>query len=383
MKIIISGGGTAGHIYPAIATAQVLKERYGAEILFVGATSRMEMQKVPLAGFEIVGLPVEGLKRKITHKNLIVLTKFIYSLFLAYRLVRKWRPDAVVGFGGYASAPVIRVAQRFSIPTVLQEQNSYPGIANRLHSKYARVICTAYDGMERFFPGVRIVKTGNPLRVKFDGAFDEGKRKEAYSHFGLKEGVRTVLVTGGSLGARSINSALEQFVIDNPVPAVPFQIIWQTGSYYWEKESNFFKEQPQTNVHISMVSFIDRMDLAYAVADVMVCRAGASTISEIQLLGTPAVFVPSPNVAEDHQTHNAEALVNNGAAMMIADSQLSENFYPVISELIADDNRRALLSENVKKMGIPDSAERVAELVVEQISSERTSKSGLTPDARS
>lgn len=367
MKIIISGGGTAGHIYPAIATAQALKEKYGADILFVGAKGRMEMQKVPLAGFEIVGLPVEGLKRKITHKNLIVFVKYLYSLVLAHRLVRQWRPDAVVGFGGYASAPVIKAAQRFSIPTVLQEQNSYPGIANRMHSKYAKVICTAYDGMERFFPNTKIVKTGNPLRVRYDGAFSQEKKSEAYSHFGLKDDVKTVLVTGGSLGAGTINKAIEKFILDNPTSTVPFQVIWQTGSYYWDNESQFFAEHGQTNLHIKMVPFIDRMDLAYAIADVMVCRAGASTISEIQLLGTPAVFVPSPNVAENHQTHNAEALVNNDAALMISDSELSERFFPVVSELIVDDKRRESLSVNVRKMGIPDSAERVASIVVEQI----------------
>lgn len=367
MKIIISGGGTAGHIYPAIATAQVLKERYGAEILFVGARGRMEMEKVPPQGFEIVGLPVEGLKRSVTLKNIVVLFKYLYSIFLARRIVRKWKPDAVVGFGGYASAPVIRAAQHFSIPTILQEQNSYPGIANRMHAKYAKVVCTAYDGMERFFPGVRIVKTGNPLRVKYDGTRLDAQRSEAYAHFGLEKGVKTVLVTGGSLGAGTINAALEKFILDNPKPETPFQIIWQTGSFYWEKESAFFAEHRTESVHITMVPFIDRMDLAYAVSDVMVCRAGAGTVSEVQLLGIPAVFVPSPNVAEDHQTRNAEALVRSGAALMIEDSQLSGKFYDVVSRLLADDGARADLAANVRRMGVHDSAERVAAIVVEQI----------------
>lgn len=368
MKIIISGGGTAGHIYPAIATAQVLKDKYGAEILFIGAISRMEMDKVPKAGFEIIGLPVEGLKRKITHKNLIVLAKFIRSLFKANRIVRKWKPDAVVGFGGYASAPVIRVAQLYKIPTILQEQNSFPGIANRLHAKYAKVICTAYDGMERFFPKTRIVKTGNPLRVKYDGAFTEERKTEAYQYFGLSSDKLTVIVTGGSLGAGTINSAMEKLVSAEKKSSSPIQFVWQTGAYYWEKEQKFFQGiSSDMSLQVKMVSFIDRMDLAYAIADMIVCRAGASTISEIQMLGIPAIFVPSPNVAEDHQTHNAEALVKENAAIMIPDSELSGRLYSEISKLAEDDLRRKQISDNVRKMGIEDSAEQVAKLIVEEI----------------
>jgi len=374
MKIIISGGGTAGHIYPAIATAQVLKENFGAEILFIGASERMEMDKVPKAGFEIIGLPVEGLKRKITHKNLIVLAKYIRSLIKARGIVKRWKPDAVVGFGGYASAPVIKAAQHFSIPTILQEQNSFPGIANRLHAKYAKVICTAYDGMERFFPNTRIVKTGNPLRVKYYNAFTDEKRREAYKYFNLQPGYITVVVTGGSLGAGTINGAMEKLVKSDPNPPVPIQIIWQTGAYYWEREFDFYDKNGGISIPIKITSFIDRMDLAYAIADMIVCRAGASTISEIQMLGIPAVFVPSPNVAEDHQTHNAEALVEKQAAIMIKDCELGDKLLEVITTLAVDENRRRTISENVRKMGVYNSAEQVSELIVEEIEKDKRVK---------
>lgn len=367
MRIIISGGGTAGHIYPAIATADKLKEKYGADILFVGASSRMEMDKVPKAGYEIIGLPVEGLKRKITHKNLIVLAKFLRSSFIAKRIVKKWKPDAVVGFGGYASAPVIRAAKKYGIPIILQEQNSYAGIANKMHAKYAKVVCTAYDNMGSFFPRTKIIKTGNPLRVNYEDLKSNQKRTEAYKYFNLDCNRKTVLVVGGSLGAGTINKAMEVLIEKHESLECPMQILWQTGTYYWEKELEFYNSHPVDDILIKPVPFIDRMDYAYSIADIMVCRAGASTISEIQLIGTPAIFVPSPNVAEDHQTHNAMALVNNNAAEMIPDSEIAGSLLSKINSLVNDDVRLQELSRNARQMGIPDSAEQVADIVVSYI----------------
>jgi UDP-N-acetylglucosamine--N-acetylmuramyl-(pentapeptide) pyrophosphoryl-undecaprenol N-acetylglucosamine transferase len=347
MKIIISGGGTGGHIFPAISIANAIKARYPeAEILFVGAENRMEMERVPVAGYNIIGLPVAGFNRKSLFKNISVLWKLNRSMMLARKIIKDFQPDIAVGVGGYAGGPVLKAAARKKIPTLLQEQNSYAGVTNKLLAKKATKICVAYEGMEQFFPKDKIVLTGNPVRQ--DLVCTEEKRQEGYTFFGLNPKKKTILIVGGSLGARTINKSIMAFLKE--IEKSDIQIVWQTGRRFSPNTS------PKNIVH---TAFISRMDLAYSVADLVISRAGAGSISEFCLLGKPAILIPSPNVAEDHQTKNAQALVKKNAAVLIPDSDAEENLVLEALELVHDDARLKELSGNILKMALPDSANKI------------------------
>lgn len=353
MRVIISGGGTGGHIFPAISIANALKQADPTvEILFVGAEGKMEMEKVPAAGYEIVGLPVAGFQRRLTFKNVSFVFKLIDSMIKARNIVRQFKPDAVVGVGGYASGPVLRVASNRNIPTIIQEQNSFPGLTNRILSKKVSKICVAYPGMERFFPASKILLTGNPIRSNLLQAIT---REDAAKYFGLDPDKKVVFVTGGSLGARTINQGVlagyDQLVKEN------VQVIWQTGKYYYRE----MKDAVPENDNIKLMAFVDRMEAAFALADVVVSRAGASVISEIALLGKAALFVPSPNVSEDHQTKNAMALVKEDAAEMVEDKQVSAALVHKILSLLKDEKRLAQLKNNVNKFAMPDAAKVIVD----------------------
>ena len=364
LKVILRGGGTGGHIYPAVAVAEALKRRLGdgVEILFVGAEGKMEMEKIPELGYRIEGLPVAGLQRRLTPKNLAVPFKVVRSVLRARRIVKKFGADVAVGFGGYASAPVLWSAQRMGIPTLIQEQNSYAGMTNKMLSSRVRRICVAYEGMERFFPKEKIVLTGNPLRGRFWRNPD--LRAEALRHFGLEEGKPVTLVVGGSLGTRTLNEMMKANV-DRIVAEGKIQVIWQTGKYYEREMTEFM--QGRSDRGIWRGAFIDRMDLAYAAADIVVARAGACTVSELCLIGRPTIFVPSPNVAEDHQTKNAMALVGKQAARMIPDRDAVNGVFPVVEELLADPKQLAEMERNILTLGIGDSADRVVNEVMDVV----------------
>jgi len=355
-KVIISGGGTGGHIFPALSIANALKRlNKDIEILFVGAEGKMEMEKVPEAGYKIVGLPVRGLQRKLTLNNLKVLWNLWRSLKKAKRVVREFKPDAVVGVGGYASGPIGKVATNAGIPLVLQEQNSYAGVTNKLLAKKAAKICVAYEGMERFFPKEKIIFTGNPVRKDLLNAVSE--RGEGIAFYGLDANKKTVLITGGSLGAGSINKAMVRW-LEKIAGWKDVQVIWQCGSYYYKKLEEQLKGRMPENV--KFMPFLRRMDLAYACADLVVARAGAGTISELCLLGKAVVLVPSPNVAEDHQTKNAMALVNKQAAVMVKDAEVVERLGEVMEHLLQDDGERKSLSEHILTLAMKDSDEVIA-----------------------
>jgi UDP-N-acetylglucosamine--N-acetylmuramyl-(pentapeptide) pyrophosphoryl-undecaprenol N-acetylglucosamine transferase len=358
-RIIISGGGTGGHIFPAVSIANALKKiDPETEILFVGAEGRMEMEKVPAAGYRITGLPVAGLYRSFTLKNIGVILKLIKSLRLARKVIKEFKPDVVVGVGGYASGPVLRQAGRMGIPTLIQEQNSYAGITNKLVAKKASVICVAYDGMDKYFPSEKIIKTGNPVRQNFDNLNNLGQ--EALDFFGLKPGFPVVLVLGGSLGAGSINKSLSENI--GKLRDSDCQWIWQTGKHYYENVKALVSVSFTSN--ISVHDFINRMDLAYAAADVIVSRAGAGTISELCLVGKPVILIPSPNVAEDHQTKNARALSDRDAAVLIHDSKAVKDLVNEAVKLVSDTRKRAVLSDNIKVMADKDADIRIAEEVL-------------------
>ena len=361
-RIIISGGGTGGHIFPAISIANALRKMDPEiEILFVGAEGRMEMEKIPAAGFDIVGLPVAGFNRKNPLKNISVLIKLFKSLTLARRIVRDYKPDVVVGVGGYASGPLLRQAGKLGIPLLIQEQNSYAGITNKLLAKKASVICVAYEGMEKYFPAEKIIKTGNPVRQNFDNLND--LRKEAFSFFNLTENIPVVLVLGGSLGAGSINQSLSdnlQSIIDSGC-----QWIWQTGKYYYEDVNALVSVTSVKNIAVH--GFINRMDYAFAAADVIITRAGAGTISELCLVGKPVILVPSPNVAEDHQTKNAMTLSERKAAILVPDNQALKRLVAEAVALVSDDGKRKTLSENILKLADRDADKRIAEEVMKLI----------------
>lgn len=361
LKVILSGGGTGGHIYPAVAVAEALKRRLGdgVELLFVGAEGKMEMEKVPALGYRIEGLPVVGLQRRLTLRNLQVPFKVAESLRKARRLIREFGADVVVGFGGYASAPVLWSAQRMGIPTLIQEQNSYAGVTNKILASRAKRICVAYEGMERFFPKDRIVMTGNPLRGRLLEQHDPAALKaEGLAYFGLKADKSIVLVVGGSLGTRTLNNMMKANV-DRITSEGKIQVIWQTGKFYEREMTEFM--QNRSSEGIWRGAFIDRMDLAYAVADVVVGRSGAGTVSELCLVGKPAIFVPSPNVAEDHQTKNAMALVRKDAALLVPDSEAVTALFPVVEQLLADPARMQRMAANIKALGIADSADRIVD----------------------
>ena len=362
-KVIISGGGTGGHIFPALSIANALKRlNKDIEILFVGAEGKMEMEKVPEAGYKIVGLPVRGLQRKLTLNNLKVLWNLWRSLKKAKRVVREFKPDVVVGVGGYASGPIGKVATNAGIPLVLQEQNSYAGVTNKLLAKKAAKICVAYEGMERFFPKEKIIFTWNPVRKDLLNAVNE--RAEGIAFYGLDANKKTVLVTGGSLGAGSINKAMVRW-LEKIAGWKDVQVIWQCGSYYHKELEEQLKGRMPENV--KFMPFLKRMDLAYACADLVVARAGAGTISELCLLGKAVVLVPSPNVAEDHQTKNAMALVNKQAAVMVKDAEVVERLGEVMERLLQDDGERKSLSEHILTLAMKDSDEVIAREILKII----------------
>ena len=358
LRIILSGGGTGGHIYPAVAVAEALKRRFGdgVELLFVGAEGKMEMEKVPALGYRIVGLPIAGLQRRLDWRNLLVPFKVLRSLRIARRTIRDFGADAVVGFGGYASGPVLKAAQRMGIPTLLQEQNSYAGVTNKLLAKRARCICTAYEGMERFFPQEKIVLTGNPLRGRF--AREGADRAEALAAFGFTAGLPVILVVGGSLGTRSLNEMMKAW-IERTEGKAPVQVIWQTGKYYEAEMQAFLQEHPAE--HVWQGAFLERMDQAYAAADVVVSRSGACTVSELCLVAKPVVFVPSPNVAEDHQTKNAQALERKGAALLVPDRRCRDEAMECALLLAADTARLEEMSRNLAALAKPRAAEEIVD----------------------
>ena len=358
-KFIVSGGGTGGHIFPAVSIANALKKRFpDAEILFVGAIGRMEMERVPAAGYPIEGLPVSGFDRKNMLRNVKVLWNLFRSILKARKIIRTFKPDVAIGVGGYASAPTLRAAASFGVPTLIQEQNSYAGVTNKLLAKKASKICVAYENMDRFFPKEKITITGNPVRQDLFSVAP--KSDEAYDFFGFDRNKKTLLIVGGSLGARTINQSVMAFL--KQLAESDIQVIWQTGKYYIEDARK--SATPYLSKKLLVTDFVSRMDLAYSIADLVVSRAGASSISELCLLSKPVILVPSPNVAEDHQTQNALALVNKDAAVMIRDNEAVKNLIPTALELIHDENRLSTLSENIYQLAEKDSAERIADEVV-------------------
>lgn len=361
-RFIISGGGTGGHIYPALAVANEIRSRYAdARIIFVGAKGKMEMTKVPEAGFKIVGLWISGLQRRITLDNVLFPLKVIYSFIAAKRIVKTYKPDAVLGFGGYASGPMMFAANSLHVPSLIQEQNSYAGLTNKKFGKKAKRICVAYDGMDKYFPANRIAMTGNPVRR--DILDISSKRDAAYTHFELDADKKTILVLGGSLGARTINNSvlgeLDKIVKNG------YQVIWQTGKFYYEDIKTRAKVYDLTNIRI--VEFIKEMDLAYAAADVVISRAGALSISELCIVGKPVVLVPSPNVAEDHQTKNAAALTAIGAAVMVTDNRAKDHLVEEVIELLKDESHQKELSKNIKTLAKPNAAVEIVDELMEII----------------
>lgn len=351
-KIIISGGGTGGHIFPAISIANALKEKDpGLEILFVGAEGRMEMERVPAAGYKIVGLPVMGFIRKLTLRNVTVIWNLMKSLRMAKRIVKEFQPDAVVGVGGYASGPLLKAAVRQGVPALVQEQNSYAGVTNKLLGKQASKVCVAYEGMDKFFPKEKIIITGNPVRQNLINAISQ---KEGKAHFGFSEDKKMILVVGGSLGARTINNSIKAHLGD--IKATGVSMLWQTGKYYFEE----MKKVAPESKDIQITDFVSRMDMAYAAADLVISRAGAGTISELALLGKSVILVPSPNVSEDHQTQNAMALVKKDAAVMVKDVDAPVQLVEEALKMVKDDAKLKKLKENILKMALPDSANLIA-----------------------
>jgi UDP-N-acetylglucosamine--N-acetylmuramyl-(pentapeptide) pyrophosphoryl-undecaprenol N-acetylglucosamine transferase len=358
-KFILSGGGTGGHIYPAVAIANELKLRFpNCEILFVGAQDKMEMQKVPQAGYTIEGLWIAGLQRKLTLQNMMFPLKLFSSLLKSRKIIKKFNPDVVIGTGGFASGPLLQVANSNNIPTVIQEQNSYPGITNKILSKKANAICVAYESLERFFPKDKIVFTGNPVRQ--DLLDSDSKTQEGIAYFKLDTSKKTLLILGGSLGARRVNQLIEkelEFLLANGV-----QIFWQCGKLYFD---DYKKYNDKENVQV--VSFIDRMDLIYAAADLVISRAGASSVSELCLVGKPTIFIPSPNVAEDHQTKNAKAIVDKNGAILLKESELDKKFESTFSELISNENHQIELSKNIKKLAKPNATKDIVEQIIKLV----------------
>jgi UDP-N-acetylglucosamine--N-acetylmuramyl-(pentapeptide) pyrophosphoryl-undecaprenol N-acetylglucosamine transferase len=364
-KFIISGGGTGGHIYPAIAIANELKNKFPeAEFLFVGAKDKMEMQKVPQAGYKIKGLWIAGLQRKITLKNALFPFKLLSSLWKSYLILRKFKPNVVIGTGGFASGAVLKMATILNIPTVVQEQNSYPGITNKLLAKKVNSICVAYENLERFFPKEKTKLTGNPVRQ--DLILVENKKEEAIEYFNLDKTKKTVLVLGGSLGAKRINqliaNELDFFTECN------VQIIWQCGKLYFDDYKNLqTTNQNHQAKTLKILSFIDRMDLVYAAADFIISRSGASSVSELCIIGKPTIFIPSPNVAEDHQTKNANAICDKNGAILIKESNLENEFKTVFKDLISNQEKQKELSQNIKKLAKPNATKDIVDEIIKLI----------------
>ncbi|MFA9186780.1 undecaprenyldiphospho-muramoylpentapeptide beta-N-acetylglucosaminyltransferase [Flavobacterium sp. FBOR7N2.3] len=357
-KFILSGGGTGGHIYPAIAIANELKSRFPkAEFLFVGAEDKMEMQKVPQAGYAIKGLWIAGLQRKITLQNMLFPVKLFNSLQKSRKIIKEFKPDVVIGTGGFASGPLLQMANTLGIPTLIQEQNSFPGITNKLLSKKAHTICVAYENLERFFPKGKTILTGNPVRQ--DLIAIEDKRAEAIAYFNLDANKKTLLVLGGSLGARRVNQLIEKEL--KSIQDQNVQIIWQCGKLYFEEYKKYNSE------NVQVVAFIEKMDFVYAAADVIISRAGASSVSELCIVGKPVIFIPSPNVAEDHQTKNAKAIVDKKGALLIKESELESEFSLVFEALLKDPEKQKQLSENIKKLALPEATKQIADEIVKLI----------------
>ena len=366
-KFILSGGGTGGHIYPAIAIANELKLRFpDAEFLFVGANDKMEMQKVPQAGYKIEGLWIAGLQRKLTLKNAMFPFKLLSSLWKSRKIIKSFKPDVVIGTGGFASGPLLQVANSFNIPTVIQEQNSYPGITNKLLSKKANAICVAYENLERFFPKDKMILTGNPIRQDLISISE--KRDEAISYFKLDPIKKTLLVLGGSLGSRRINQLIEKEIAF--FEAKNLQVIWQCGKLYFEEYKKYSTKSPSfggVGEAVQVLAFIDRMDFIYAASDFVISRAGASSVSELCLVGKPVVFIPSPNVAEDHQTKNAKAIVDKNGAILIKENELNENFETVFSDLISNQELQKSLSTNIKQLAKPNATKDIVAQIIKLI----------------
>ena len=370
LRIIISGGGTGGHIFPAVSIANAIIElRPDAEILFVGAEGRMEMQRVPDAGYEIIGLPIAGFDRKRLWKNIAVLVKLARSQWKARSIIKNFRPQVAVGVGGYASGPTLKTAGMMGVPTLIQEQNSYAGVTNKLLAQKARKICVAYDGMEKFFPADKIVMTGNPIRSIMTGnpvrqnlTKDMPSKEEALGSFHLQPGKKTILIVGGSLGARTINNTLTAS-LTTIKENTDVQFIWQTGKYYYPQVTEAVKAAGALpNLYVT--DFIKDMAAAYAAADLVISRAGAGSISEFCLLHKPVILVPSPNVAEDHQTKNALALVNKQAAIYVKDSEAETTLMDVALSTVNDEQKLKELTENIAKLALPDSARIIAQEVI-------------------
>lgn len=355
-RAIISGGGTGGHIFPALAIAHEIKRRNPeAEILFVGALGKMEMEKVPAAGYKIIGLPIAGFQRKLTFSNFVLPFKLTKSLYQAYKILKNFKPEVVVGVGGYASGPTLRAAIFAGIPTLIQEQNSFPGKTNKILAGKVNAICTAYEGLEKFFPKEKIVQTGNPVRSEMIAI--EGKKEEAYSFFGLNPNKKTILVIGGSLGARTLNESVldgMKLIEDNQV-----QVLWQCGKFYFEKMKESLGQTKHEGIHLN--EFIARMDLAYAAADIIISRAGAISVSELCLIQKPTILVPSPNVAEDHQTKNAMALVNKNAAILVKDNEAKNELIEKTAELLGSEDKLKQLSEAIAQLGKPNASKMIVD----------------------
>jgi len=357
-RFIISGGGTGGHIYPAIAIANELKSRYPeAEFLFVGAKDKMEMQKVPQAGYAIKGLWIAGIQRKITLDNAMFPLKLTSSLLNSFKIIKNFKPDVVIGTGGFASGAVLKVASMLGIPTVIQEQNSYPGITNKLLAKKANKICVAYENLESFFPKDKMILTGNPVRQDL---INEASKSEAVAYFKLDANKKTLLVLGGSLGARRINQLIEKeldFLLSQNI-----QIIWQCGKLYLNDYSKYNEKD-----NVQVVAFIDRMDLVYAAADVVISRSGASSVSELCIVGKPTIFIPSPNVAEDHQTKNAKAISDKNGAILIKETELESQFETIFSDLNSNESKQVELSQNIKKLALPNATKQIADEIMKLV----------------
>ncbi|MAZ28125.1 MAG: undecaprenyldiphospho-muramoylpentapeptide beta-N-acetylglucosaminyltransferase [Cytophagaceae bacterium] len=365
-RFIISGGGTGGHIFPAIAIADELKKRHpDAQFLFVGSQDRMEMQKVPQAGYKIEGLWIAGIQRKLTLSNLAFPLKLMSSLFKSAKIIRRFKPDAVVGTGGFASGPLLEMATRYHVPSLIQEQNSFAGITNKLLAKKVQKICVAYDGMEKFFPADKIVKTGNPVRK--DLVQVTVGQQAAIKVLGLSPKKPVLLVLGGSLGARAVNKLIAdklQFILDNDI-----QVLWQCGKLYHEQYREFEELDD-----VKVTPFIDNMDAAYAAANYIISRAGAGSVSELCIVGKPVLFIPSPNVAEDHQTKNAHSVASKNAALMIREKDLREEFEDIFLQLVKDEQLQAEMSRNIKQLALPEATTAIVDEIEELLAQAKSKK---------
>lgn len=371
LRVLISGGGTGGHIFPALSIANCLRDLCPeSEFLFIGAEGKMEMEKVPAAGYRIVGLPIVGLQRRLTVRNILndltVPFRWVASMAKARKTIKSFRPDIAIGVGGYASAAALKEAHKLGIPCLLQEQNSFAGLSNRMLAKGAEKICVAYEGMERFFPAEKLVMTGNPIRKDIVPP-TAAMREEGLAYYGLDPTKKHIFIVGGSLGSGTLNASMRRWISDSCPGSGNVEVLWQCGKYYKAGTDAFMAEHKTPNVHYT--DFIGRMDLAYAVADLVISRAGASTVSELCAAGKAAIFVPSPNVAEDHQTHNAMALVDKGAAMIVKDSEAVEKLMAMALEALADNDRLSRMSRAISSLALPDAALAIAKEVYKIVDS--------------